>query len=624
MKTLHAIFILSALSISAFADVINVPADTSSIQAGINSASTGDTVLVSEGTYFENISFLGKEITVASKFILEGDTSWISKTVIDGSKPVHSDTASVVRMVSGETVNSVLQGFTITGGNGTFYQLHVLMRLGGGIVIYQSGGTILNNVIAGNKIKRVDYPGGGGMAAWISRNGDHTIIIRENKITDNKIDAGGISNAGGLLLVGGEFYIERNEIMFNEADANGTSMGGGLMWYNMGRTARRNLYISENTISNNTSSSTSMAIGGGLVFGPANGYDARVFNNIITDNFSQFYGGGILFVDGGKYPTLYNNTLFNNEAGVDGNSLGIGGKNSSLIIYNNIIWGKDNKKPNIDFGDSFTGKVWAYHNILKEPFGPEDPVISIGNLFMDPMFQTDSYELADSSPAIGRAIDSVMFSDNMYYMPETDFAGNLRPNPVDAFADFGAFESKYQWVPLSIADLSHIEFYDYELSPAFHIDSLSYLLQVDDTVTSADALQAIPADPRANLDINYPTDFGSLNAEDWTASITVTSSDGSTTKIYTLVFDKIVNIDDRLTTDNFRIYPNPANESLTIETNRPGLHSIELYSLSGHLMYSTEAKGSTHQINLSHLGEGIYFITVRSRDQVWTEKIIKL
>ncbi len=79
----------------------------------------GDTVLVAEGTYSENINFKGKAITVASQFILDQDTSHISATIIDGSQHTNPDSGSVVYMISGEDTTSVLTGFTITGGNGT-------------------------------------------------------------------------------------------------------------------------------------------------------------------------------------------------------------------------------------------------------------------------------------------------------------------------------------------------------------------------------------------------------------------------------------------------------------------------------------------------------------------------
>ena len=49
--------LLSCLAGPAFASTIHVPADQPTIQAAINAAAKGDTVLVSPGTYVENINF---------------------------------------------------------------------------------------------------------------------------------------------------------------------------------------------------------------------------------------------------------------------------------------------------------------------------------------------------------------------------------------------------------------------------------------------------------------------------------------------------------------------------------------------------------------------------------------
>ena len=78
------------------------------------------------------------------------------------------------------------------------------------------------------------------------------------------------------------------------------------------------------------------------------------------------------------------------------------------------------------------------------------------------------------------------------------------------------------------------------------------------------------------------------------------------------------------TISGIRIYPNPANDLLTVEMDKPEWGSIEITSINGQLLYSTRMKGSILQIDLSSFQKGVYFITVRSRDQVWTEKVVKL
>jgi hypothetical protein len=58
----YTLFLAFGLSIpSANAqNTIRVPGDQPSIQAGINAAANGDTVLVAPGTYLEDITLLGK------------------------------------------------------------------------------------------------------------------------------------------------------------------------------------------------------------------------------------------------------------------------------------------------------------------------------------------------------------------------------------------------------------------------------------------------------------------------------------------------------------------------------------------------------------------------------------
>ncbi len=136
--------------------VIHVPGDQPTIQAGIDNAINGDTVLVAPGIYYENINFKGKNIVVASHYVIDGDLSHINSTIIDGSEAQNADTASCVRFVSGEDSTAVLQGFTIRHGTGTHWIDPQFpswtWHSGGGVFIFQSSPTIKNNFIIDNHV----------------------------------------------------------------------------------------------------------------------------------------------------------------------------------------------------------------------------------------------------------------------------------------------------------------------------------------------------------------------------------------------------------------------------------------------------------------------------------------
>jgi hypothetical protein len=81
--------------------------DAPTVQAGIDSAAVGDTVLVHPGTYIQNIDFSGKDIVVKSKM---GPQT----TTLDGS----GKQETVALFINGESRAAVLEGLTLTGGIG--------------------------------------------------------------------------------------------------------------------------------------------------------------------------------------------------------------------------------------------------------------------------------------------------------------------------------------------------------------------------------------------------------------------------------------------------------------------------------------------------------------------------
>ena len=147
------------------ATVINVPGDKPTIQAAIAAASSGDTVQVAAGTYYENISLRdGVNVLGAGAGV----------TTIDGGG--YSISLSVVT-ASNIGSGTKLDGFTITNGHGSY---------GGGMNNYQSSPTVSNCIFSLNSATQR----GGGM---YNNNSSSPIVTN---CTFYKNNPGGMFNNG--------------------------------------------------------------------------------------------------------------------------------------------------------------------------------------------------------------------------------------------------------------------------------------------------------------------------------------------------------------------------------------------------------------------------------------------
>jgi hypothetical protein len=262
---------LSLLAIAAPVQTINVPADQPTIQAAINAATTGATVLVAPGTYYENINFLGKYITVTS-------SGGAAVTIIDGSK----GQAPAVTVAPGATEPSypppmVLNGFTIQNGGSEPSSSPT-----GGIFVTELALTITNNIlthnhcagiwsvsfissptIQGNEIDNTldnhgDCPSGGGRAIVVARFGAvavnprfYPVTITGNTIQNNTQGGQeGIGSGAVTILIGSVGAEIQNNILRNNSTA---AIGGGL------DLASSNVVVSQNVIYANHA-----ACGGGI------------------------------------------------------------------------------------------------------------------------------------------------------------------------------------------------------------------------------------------------------------------------------------------------------------------------------------------------------------------------
>ncbi|MFC1856328.1 MopE-related protein, partial [Thermodesulfobacteriota bacterium] len=299
--------------------------DYTDIQSAINASSLYDTVLVSDGTYniTAPIDFLGKRITVES-------VNGAASTIIDANQ-----TGSVVSFTNSEPSDSVLDGFTVTGG---------LAASGAGVYILGASPTITNCVISENEASS----GGGFYSA-----GGSIPTITNCTITQNSA-----TTTGGGFYIEGNVAVITNCLIYDNIAAHGGglhSAGGGPTFTNC-------------TIYANTATSTGGAI-------RTSGHSTTtIINSTITDNISLVAGGGGVAIYTGDALTVANSIIWNNRDSIGTTQIyNYGG--TVTVKYSNIgpssSWDgvNENISADPDFVDDQTND---YH--LK----PESPCIDTG------------------------------------------------------------------------------------------------------------------------------------------------------------------------------------------------------------------------------------------------------
>ena len=402
--------LVSFLARPVFSTVINIPDDFSSIQEGIDVSADGDTVLVQPGTYVENINFNGHNIVLGSLFLIDGDTSYVSTTIMQSA-----DEDFVVRFENGEDSGAIIAGFNIKngpdeeppgGGIGCMgYSSPIIDHNfiwgysdtieGSGITCSEySNPVISNNVIVDNE---AHYIGGGISCAFYS-----SPVIISNIITDNSAGCGGgiycrensnpvIDNniisdnvAYGRLpfyAYGGAIYCDDSspEISDNIITRNIAYLSGGGIACEFGG----NPVISDNIIGKNG------AFGGAGIYFAA--CDPTILGNLISRNYASDWGGGVR-CDLCNV-TFSHNTVYGNSAAGGG---GIHCYGSSMMITNTIFWADSAAEGNEISAGNCTPIV-AYSDI-------EGGWEGENNIDCDPMFcdsENEDFHLDASSCCVG-------------------------------------------------------------------------------------------------------------------------------------------------------------------------------------------------------------------------------
>lgn len=370
MKYLSASFMIyiSFIAVSIEAKTIRVPSDYPTIQQGIDSANSGDMVLVAKGTYTGTGSGY---INLKNGIYLKSEEGPES-TVINWGVLKCSNLNDTV----------VIDGFTISSCYYGFY--------GGAICSQNSNVIIRNNIIRDNYLTNPVYRTVAGAGIYVKGG----VVLIENNIIRNNTAHGD--------------YVLKNKTQYTDA-------GGGGIYAESATVTIRNNVISGNC------ACVSDWYGGGIACLEC--VKAVIFNNLIDSNYTKCrYGGGLgdaIYCTGPV--TITNNTFVNN--GIDttytdtANYRCYGGiycdeastGQDSIIIRNNIFAFDSSSKAgaiycsdSLDLSKIFIGYNDFYQNAIGNFYNPPtgvgnfswgtnrngNPCDSFYNINIDPGFTT--------------------------------------------------------------------------------------------------------------------------------------------------------------------------------------------------------------------------------------------
>jgi hypothetical protein len=388
------------------------------IQDALDDANDLDIIRARPGTYYENIDFNGVSCTLTS--IDPNDPCVVAVTIIDAN-----GSGSVVGFKTSEDANSVLTGFTITGGSYTF---------GGGIHCPNASPTIRNCIIKDNYCA-----GGGGM---YNSSGSPTLI--NCTFSDNEATMFG----GGMATSLGSPTLINCTFTGNDANASGYGGQGGGICSSYGSPTLIECTFSDNSgkqgggmynwhsdpnVSNCTfSTNTATDEGGGM---NNDSISSPVVTNCVFTGNTSLDGGAMS--NRGSFSTVINCTFCGNDANDDGGAMfNIG---ASATIINSIFWDdqadgdgdeiyNDDSDPNFSYCDiegcGGSGGGWDPN------FGTDDG----NNIDADPCFvdpndpngPDDIWCTIDDGLQLGAASPCIDAANNDAITVSTDIAGSVR------------------------------------------------------------------------------------------------------------------------------------------------------------------------------------------------------
>ncbi|NVO11051.1 MAG: right-handed parallel beta-helix repeat-containing protein [Bacteroidales bacterium] len=530
--------------------------------------------------------------------ILSGDIG------ITGNK---TDNSYHVVFCEGLDSTSVLDGFTIEKGNASEA---LYTGDGGGIKCRFSDITFKNMVIKDNSA----YKSGGGIYCFRS-----DVKIFDSEIISNKSDGIG----GGIFCSNSNVKITNSIINSNISDNNGAAI-----YFEESRPLLINNKIINNYCNQVSSiyliksfskivncliaNNSGYKVGG--IFSTQSNYS--IINSTITNNAGHFnfsspiYSGGVYSDEYNIADTLLiqNTILWGNMGNTGLNQLKFGNKSIVTIDHSDINEGNKFNLPEEKFINNIDSLPYFYN-----------PIADVG--FSANAFQAD-WSITRCSPCINKGLNDAS------NIPEKDIINN--PRIHDKLIDIGAYEFQYvrKYPP---HDLQLTNDKVYEKKPPYTFigefitydpDPLSYHSYSFSDEISNPYSQYFYINGKSLYTNNgyFVVDYNITVPIFVKATNQFGCSLDKEIKIIVLdEFSTSIDVNNEETVSDYKIFPNPANDFLTVQNKKISNSKIEIqiFSIDGKLIKSESyVLNESITLDISSLQKGIFYIVINNgKDQ---------
>ncbi len=280
----------------------------------------------------------------------------------------------------------------------------------------------------------------------------------------------------------------------------------------------------------------------------------------------------------------------------------------------------------LDAQNSAGTPTWSYHSVFMDGYLNYglgiNPVglVGQGNIDVDHSFgpgRDNVYLLASVTRLSNSDLADVMF------VRSTD-GGNTWSAPVKVNDD--ASTINIQWLAtMSVAPNGRIDavWLDTRDSAGYNVSALYYSYSVDEGVTwSVNEKLSDSFDPS----LGYPNqskmgDYFDMTSDSMGAHLAWANTlNGEEDVYYSYIVPHVPIGIDEIAGRTFRIYPNPAHNTLNVEC-RVQNAELKMYDMTGRIVLEETLRSPLSAFSFD-LCAGIYLVRVQAGDKVWQEKVV--